>query len=237
MTERGVPAGLPDLPRGEVQVHHLDLTAPAPPFVVEAHLSAEERRRAGDYLSPSARAHFVTVRCALRVLLARHLRVAPAQVPLTAGPHGKPAVAGGAGRLTFSVTHTDGLALLAVTRGRAVGVDAERVRPHADLRAVADRFFTPRERAALAAWPDAQAFYRVWTRREAALKATGAGLAGRVEVDASAAPCGWLISVEGGAASGWRSLDLSAPPGVQAALVVRGGAGLHVRDVPAHAWR
>lgn len=82
-------------------------------------------------------------------------------------------------RLDFNLTHTRGFAAVAVCDAGEIGVDAEWLRSAADLLAVAERFFAPEEIRWLHAHPEASrdvAFYRLWTLKEAYLKARGAGL-------------------------------------------------------------
>jgi 4'-phosphopantetheinyl transferase len=97
------------------------------------------------------------------------------------GAQGKPFLdAPAAGRtLQFSLSHSGEVALVAVSLGRAVGVDVEEVRPRVDLDGFADRYFSPRERDALARVPSGnrlRAFFEIWTLKEAYLKACGDGL-------------------------------------------------------------
>jgi 4'-phosphopantetheinyl transferase len=129
-------------------------------------------------------------------------------------PPGKPHLAGGAGArsLRFNLAHADDLALVAVARGREVGVDVEREHPErADLD-VARRMFAPPEAQALAALPPrlrARAFFTLWTIREAYAKGTGLGLAG---TEAAPLPASWTV----------RQLPIDA--GYAAALAVEHGA-------------
>jgi 4'-phosphopantetheinyl transferase len=81
--------------------------------------------------------------------------------------HGKPALPGGPG---FSLTHAGGLVGVAVHAG-PVGLDVEEVRALTDLPALAAHVCSPAETAA-----DPASFFVLWTRKEALLKATGAGL-------------------------------------------------------------
>lgn len=142
---------------------------PLPPDALDRTLTLQEadwdaRRRA--------------CRGLLRVLLGRALGLPPAAVPLAYGPWGKPLVVGGA--LTFSVSHCGGLALFALSCGREVGVDLERVGPDAPPPSLAEQCLTRADAAALACLaPDerAAAFCRAWVRREAYLKAAGVGFA------------------------------------------------------------
>ncbi|MEV8019154.1 4'-phosphopantetheinyl transferase superfamily protein [Streptomyces sp. NPDC086554] len=148
-------------------------------------LDAEERRRAAALRRPADREVYVAAHTALRQHLGRYLSVEPAAVefvrlpcPGCGGPHGRPVVAGGAGP-HFSLSHTGGLALLAFA-DRPVGVDIELLPAASTVDDVAASLH-PRERAELAALPAPErplAFARCWTRKEACLKGTGAGLAG-----------------------------------------------------------
>jgi 4'-phosphopantetheinyl transferase len=81
--------------------------------------------------------------------------------------------------LQFNVSHSGNIALIAVGSEHPLGVDIEKIRGDVDTAALAERFFSPRERCELRALPDhfrLPAFYACWTRKEAFLKATGDGL-------------------------------------------------------------
>jgi 4'-phosphopantetheinyl transferase len=95
--------------------------------------------------------------------------------------HGKPAldVGGGTADLHFNVSHSNGLALFAFTLCGEVGVDVEYIRPSLREMDLAERFFSPQEVAALRAFPESsqrEMFFRCWTRKEAYIKARGAGM-------------------------------------------------------------
>src|SRR5690606_21175696 len=82
------------------------------------------------------------------------------------------------GPLRLSWSHSGDRVVVAVTPGTEVGVDVERIVPHA--RETAERVLREPERAVLAALPEPRrpaGFVRYWTRKEALLKATGDGLA------------------------------------------------------------
>ena len=81
--------------------------------------------------------------------------------------------------IRFNVSHSHGIALYAVTRGREVGIDLERIRSDLAVAEIAERFFSRREIAMLRTLPieaQRQAFFRCWTRKEAYIKARGEGL-------------------------------------------------------------
>jgi 4'-phosphopantetheinyl transferase len=120
-------------------------------------------------------------RAPLRAVLAAYLGVPPARVELAAGPHGRPVLAAGLDdALGFNWSHSGAQAFLAVARGLAPGIDLERVRPRPHALEIARRYFAPAEADWLAALPDAArdaASLRLWTAKEAVLKALGRGLA------------------------------------------------------------
>ena len=136
------------------------------------------------------RRRFVSCRAALRQILGSLLDAHPGSLQFRAGGQGKPElVSDGPGGessdwrhpLRFNVSHSAELALIAVCRGRELGVDIERVRPMAEADRIVASFFSTAEQATFALIPDdarALAFVRGWTRKEAVLKGLGIGLAG-----------------------------------------------------------
>ena len=145
-------------------------------------LSEDERARASRFSFEADRGRFVASHVALRRILASYLDATPASLAFGTLAHGKPFLDAPAhGRsLRFSLSHSGDLALVAVSLGREVGVDVERVRPRVDLEGFAARYFSPPEREALARVPPGdrlRAFLEIWTLKEAYLKACGDGLA------------------------------------------------------------
>jgi len=158
-------------------------------------LSPEELRRADGFHGEGHRRDYVTAHVALRVVLGDCLGMEPSAVKLAVSPPAvrskiaaaptKPALsrtvcdADHGPDLRFNLSHTAGAALIAVAPGREVGVDIERNRPLEDLKAMAHTIFSEEELALWMKLPEADrraAFYRVWTRKEAYLKAIGLGL-------------------------------------------------------------
>jgi 4'-phosphopantetheinyl transferase len=81
--------------------------------------------------------------------------------------------------LHFNLTHSHNVALFAFTLSGEVGIDVEYIRPSHREMDLAERFFSPQEVAALRAFPESsqrEMFFRCWTRKEAYIKARGAGL-------------------------------------------------------------
>ena len=145
-----------------------------------ALLDAPELERAARFVFERDHFRFVAARAALRRILARYADDDPAALRFAVDDHGKPSLIGprGAG-FGWNLSHSGDLAVVAVAAG-AVGVDIETVRPLADLQALAQRCLTEAEAdtlAACSATAQVAAFLSVWTRKEACLKAIGAGLA------------------------------------------------------------
>lgn len=121
-------------------------------------------------------------RAPLLRVLAGYLDTRPESIHLGENPHGRPRLDDPfAGRLDFNWSHSGERAVIAVARHLpALGVDIERVRPRRSFMALAERFFAASEYSLLAAMPEEQrlsAFVRLWTAKEAMLKAHGRGLA------------------------------------------------------------
>ncbi|MEU6368594.1 4'-phosphopantetheinyl transferase superfamily protein [Streptomyces sp. NPDC046931] len=137
-------------------------------------LSAEEARRAERFRSPTAAVTYIRARSTVRRVLARTLGEHPATVRLSAAPGGRPALPDHP-QWHVSWSTSAGVLLVAVRRGEPVGVDVEVMRtvpsPARVLRTVYPH--TP----ALAELGEPEAFFSAWTLLEAAVKATGRGLA------------------------------------------------------------
>jgi 4'-phosphopantetheinyl transferase len=144
-------------------------------------LSAQETSRHRRFLFEKDRRQFLISHTLLRTALSQYVDVPPAAWVFATNDHGKPQIAAPAGLpLCFNLSHTRGLAVVAVTRDRAVGVDAEnleRADPGLDL---AKRFFAAAEVEQLCCLEANQrkaAFFDFWTLKEAYIKARGLGLA------------------------------------------------------------
>ena len=153
----------------------LDAT-PAPQAV--ACLSEAEWERARRFVFKRDRNRFIAAHAALRETLSTQCGIPASMLEFAVGPFGKPSLVEHDG-LHFNLSHSQSLALIAVCDDAEVGADVELLRPMPDAEALAETYFTPAERRALAALaPEARdrAFLCCWTRKEACLKATGIGL-------------------------------------------------------------
>ncbi len=145
-----------------------------------ALLSEDERARADRFLRPADRARFIASHAALRLALAAELGVLPERLQFGRESTGRPFIAAPAETgLDVNLSHSGDLAVIGMVRGARVGVDVEIRRPLPDALRIARSHFAPDEVAALEALaPGAReaAFFGLWTRKEAVVKALGAGL-------------------------------------------------------------
>jgi len=195
-------------------------------------LSPDERARADRFHFQKDRECFIVARGLLRVLLGRYLNMEPSCLQFRYNPYGKPALpneSGGNG-LRFNLSHSDGLALYAITRGREIGVDIERIRPDVAEGQIAEQFFSCQEVKALRALPPSSqpvGFFNCWTRKEAYIKARGKGLTLPLDqFDVSVVPgeAAALLYVSGDPeeSSRWSLQELAPGPGYVAAFAVEG---------------
>src|SRR5215471_14520309 len=144
-------------------------------------LLPEEIHRADQFHFQDGRRRFMRARAAMRQILSGYIGIAPQKIVFSYGAAGKPELAGEFEkfRIRFNLSHSGELALLAVTRGLAVGIDIELINPEFASKEIAERFFSANEVRYLLAMPAgdrANAFFSCWTRKEAYIKALGAGL-------------------------------------------------------------
>jgi 4'-phosphopantetheinyl transferase len=192
-------------------------------------LSTDELERAEKFRFPQLRNRYVVARGSLRMLLGRYLQRDPAVLEFSYSSRGKPALKGqGAEPLHFNLAHSHELALIAVTRAAPVGVDVERIRPMRDADRIAERFFSAREAEAFRKVPAAEqdaAFFSLWTRKEAWLKATGDGISeslSKFEVTFLPAAEPRVLAIAGDPAAGaaWSLCALKPACGFIGALAV-----------------
>ncbi|MGP3955768.1 4'-phosphopantetheinyl transferase family protein [Nonomuraea sp. 3N208] len=196
-----------------------------------ALLDPAERARYEEYRRPADRARFLTAAALLRLVVGRMLGVDPEQVPLDRScdrcgrPHGRPRLPAGTGAPVLSVSHAGDCLVVAVGVGiEAVGVDVEAIDHALDIGELVGIALTELETRTLDALdPPSRpsAFLRLWTRKEAVLKALGAGLdhaPDQLDVLGTGEPV--RVRTEQGEAT---LLPLNPPSGYHASLaVIRG---------------
>lgn len=192
-------------------------------------LDPEERRQAVRFRTESLRRRFVVRRGALRQLLGRYTGRRPDRLLFRHGRYGKPRLASDAAGIHFNLSHSLDSALLAVTCDGPIGVDLEVSRPICDYGMIVVRNFSDAERETMSSLGESErlaTFYRIWTRKEAFLKATGSGLSRPLDsftvTDDHAGEPSHSIEFGDGHPSGrWFIADLPLPGSLIGALATK----------------
>src|ERR1017187_3437494 len=170
----------------QIDVWTLSLANPAP-----THLSEDEIARANRFKFEQDRVRWARARSAMRLILSRYAGEDPMRLTFIYGKHGKPELS--FAHIEFNLSHAGEWAMLAVTRGPAVGVDIERIRENVDMSALLRRLGETD-------LPEStQDLYQRWTVREAKSKAAGGALFDKPLDNVSAveleAPAGYAAAV------------------------------------------
>lgn len=152
-------------------------------FRLTGHLNDAERERAARLVNPNVGERFRCARGLLRHLLGRRLGLPPRDLVFAVEPGGRPYLECTCNKVppVFSLSHSHDCIAIAIADTGPIGIDVERIRTGTSMDAIIRRFFKPAERDAWETLPAADrepAFLRLWTRKEAILKAIGLGLPG-----------------------------------------------------------
>lgn len=217
-------ARLPDPGRLDVWLVRRPRLETAAELLDLSELSDAERRRTASFVRPTDGITYASAHVALRRLLGGYLGLPARDVPFVrepcpgcAKPHGRPAVAHPDPPLHFSLAHSHGVAAVAVSR-TVIGVDVERL-PRDETVEVCAPALHPGEQEELTGLGTEErraAFGRMWTRKEAFLKALGTGLSRDPGHD-------YLGADPRRRPDGWTLLDLPSGPRHNAAVAVLGG--------------
>jgi 4'-phosphopantetheinyl transferase len=195
-------------------------------------LSPDEARRADAFHFEKHRRRFIASHTAMRQILGLSTEIAAEELAFSYGEKGKPEFAGEQKKsgIKFNLSHSEDIAVLAVTRGLTVGIDIEWINPEFATEEIARRFFAAGEVQHLQSLPateQSNAFFACWTRKEAYVKALGDGLF--VPLDSfevafgPGVPAALLqVVVDPGETGRWSMYDVEVPQGYRAALVVEG---------------
>jgi 4'-phosphopantetheinyl transferase len=142
-------------------------------------LDASERARARGFAFALERNAYAAAHVLKRRVLANILHADASALRFRTSASGKPHLAGPC-EVPFSLTHTRSLVACAAGGPMVLGIDAEDVRPDPPLdNLLLEQTCSPAERALLAAMKPGDvpaAFTRLWTMKEAVLKACGEGI-------------------------------------------------------------
>lgn len=175
------------LRRNEIHLWFIDEQAVVEAKVLKDYLaliSAHERQRLSKIKSNKRKQQFLITRVALRNILSfynHHLL--PLDIRFTVNEFGKPALEDEFSQLQFNVSHTDGKVLIGVAQARPLGVDIEYMSQSRDFLKIAEHYFHPKEwdlgwmqDNSYSDYARLQRFYKLWTLKEAFIKAEGKGL-------------------------------------------------------------
>ena len=204
------------LSRGTVHCWSVGLDVPLEATAEHyAILTSDERSRSARFRFARDQQRFVVARGVLRDLLARYLGVQPGALQFAYNAFGKPELTPEfGGRLRFNLSHSAGLALIAVAHDSDIGIDLEQLRAQPDYADITRQFFSAAEVEHLSALPShaqPDAFFTYWTRKEAYVKARGAGLAMPLSSFS-------VLDVP----EGWSFYSLQPAPGFVGALAIAG---------------
>lgn len=185
-----------------------------------ALLDPEEAARAARFHHEPDRRAYVAAHALKRAMLAEASGLSPSALRWTTGPHGRPELHPSLGlpELRFSITHSRGLVACGITRAGDIGVDTEPASRKVDALGLARQVFAPEEAVALAALPESSregAFIRLWTLKEAFVKASGEGLSfglDRFALQIDPVALAYAPAVAG-PASTWRFMQFEPVPG------------------------
>ena len=217
---------------GKVQVWFAALDRAEPQIAALVRILApEEMERANRFRRSVDRERYLVRRGLLRRLLSQYLRLGPEKIEIHRHGQGKPYVPAriNPDNLQFSESDSGNLAAFAVSRSSPIGVDIEKIRAFPDMPALVERYFTACERREVLCGHKAQRlirFYRLWTRKEAVLKAQGEGLLKELDsfdVSTGQGPAPWRARFsDGGFAQDYHYMNIDAPAGFCSAIAVAG---------------
>jgi 4'-phosphopantetheinyl transferase len=217
---------------GNIHVWRIDLQHPALRALGERLLSDDETARARRFQFEPHRQRFMAGRSAMRLLLGRCTGREPAAIRFQYSAHGKPALpqTGSTPPVRFNFSNTDRRALLAVAVDREVGIDLEGREREINVPGLVRHILTGQEAAEFNRLPEAvrrQALLTIWTRKEAWIKALGAGFSRPLKSFSVSVDPGDIEQVlsmpeQAGAPADWTFRLLEAHPDDIATLTARG---------------
>jgi 4'-phosphopantetheinyl transferase len=198
-------------------------------------LSPDEKIRAERFYFEKDRNRFIAGRGLLKTIIGGYMNMAPSRIAFIYGSFGKPALDLGVWHKSFefNLSHSKDLVLYIFCLGHRVGIDVEYIRSMPDLDNFAEQFFSPRETEVLKSLPEDEkydAFFKLWTCKEAFLKAHGSGLMtplSHVEISLEADGPGLLRAIDGDSkqASRWHLESFYPAMGYRASLAIEGHGG------------
>jgi 4'-phosphopantetheinyl transferase len=195
-----------------------------------------EIQRAETFRCDVDRRRFVVAHGVTRLIVGRHLDVPAGRIRWGRGPNGKPELSGPSPGVQVNLSHSGDLNAVAISASRRVGIDVQQLVQHLDAAAMATRFFCAAEAQYVASTGDPESravrFARLWTRKEACVKAAGATLVQGLRLPVFGLrpeEADVVVAHPDGPLPGpFRVSDVVAPPGFLAAVALEGTDQYHV---------
>ncbi len=219
------------LERNVVHVWRSCFQLPLPSYrEITENLSEEEIEKARGFLRHLDRCRYIFSHLLLRKILAAYITCEPQKLNFNTTKYGKPflAVTSGSAELSFSLSHSLDMTLIAVASGTEIGVDVEYMKTVRDAREIVNRFFSAHERSVLNSLPPTdfnEAFFAYWTSKEAFLKGIGKGMSYPMDKFSvrflDTGPLGWIsIDGEQPATRCWNVVRILPAPNYSGALAI-----------------
>jgi len=142
-------------------------------------LTAQEQIKIASYKNNNAKKTALISRALCRLVLSQYIDCPPQAHQFIRNKHGKPSLANNSKQLTFNISHNDKLVVIAVCVNDQIGCDIESPERQVSIEPITRRYFSEQEHSMLMAKQgesQKQAFFKIWTLKEAFVKATGIGI-------------------------------------------------------------
>jgi len=149
-------------------------------FLSEVEIAKSER-----FHYQKDRQSYIIVHGLIRWISGNLLGMEPKAIRIDYNAYGKPFIPNNTGNIFFNVSHSSGASVLAFDQGHEIGADIEKIDPDFDFQPIIQRFFTEKENRFINE-PGKQSshrFYKLWTRKEAFLKALAIGITENLDVE------------------------------------------------------
>ena len=151
-----------------------------------SQINEEEKNQAQRFSFDKDQQRFIIARNSLKRILSLYLSIPPQKIDFQYNNYGKPQLLDNINKinLQFNLSHSENLAIYGITCHNVIGVDIEYMRPMLEAENLAKRFFTQKEFLAISQLSSAEQsgeFFKLWTGKEAYLKAIGKGLSGGLD--------------------------------------------------------
>jgi 4'-phosphopantetheinyl transferase len=153
-------------------------------------ISPEEKQKAAGFKKSDDARRYILRQGMVRFILGQYIHEDPEKMQIVRTKSGKPSLdpEGKFSDVRFSISHTDAMVCLGITRNQEIGLDIVKTNPRTPISDVEQYLFTPGERKWIEQTIPEQRFmqfFRIWSLKEALLKATGSDVSIMSQADVS----------------------------------------------------